>query len=79
MKMRLEVSVFLEGCCEALWAQFDDDVDAEGTMIAKYVAPIRSSSFDIMPYEFGEYLITRPQKVIAIYHHAFALDKEHIM
>lgn len=77
MKMQIGVYLYIDGCESPLCHSFDDDVDAEGTMYAKYVQPIVDVALDDMtpvPLEFGRYTIVKPWRIVAIYHVVHSLE-----
>jgi hypothetical protein len=78
MKMGLDVTVHVSGAVEPLIVRYTDDVDAEGTMVETYVAPIIEAarrdilSFDFEPLDLGEgVIILDPARIVALEYTAF--------
>jgi hypothetical protein len=80
MKMGLDVTVHVSGAVEPLIVRYTDDVDAEGTMVAKYVHPILDAARVARPNSFGDcelldlgdgVIITDPARIVALEYAAF--------
>ena len=78
MRMGLDVTIYVVGASEPLTVRYIDDVDAEGTMVAKYVHPILDAarrdilSFDFDALDLGEgVIITDPSRIAALEYTAF--------
>lgn len=83
MKMRIDIVLHLVGITEALWASYTDDVDAEGTMVAKYVRPLVDAATDDgvsmldgdgEPLEHGHHIIAQPWRIAAITYSCAAVE-----
>jgi hypothetical protein len=77
MKMLARVYLYVDGCESALFHAFEDDVDAEGTMYAKYIQPIVDRALDDMtpvPLEFGRYTIVKPWRIVAFEYTVSSLE-----
>lgn len=77
MKMKIDVVLHIVGCTLPLTASYTDDVDAEGTMVAKYVRPlvdVATLDADVEPIEHGPHIIAQPWRIAAITYSCTAVE-----
>jgi hypothetical protein len=77
MKMWLGVNIYVDGVNDPIHTSFEDNVDAEGTMVAKYVQPIIDRAledFDSGPLDFRQTTVIKPWRIVAIQHEVVSME-----
>jgi chloramphenicol 3-O-phosphotransferase len=74
MKMAITIDLYIEGLpddLQPLSHTYEDDVDAEGTMVAKYFEPLVDEAMRDWEQDrvwLGNVLILRPESIIAAHY-----------
>jgi hypothetical protein len=71
MKLAITIDLYIEGIpvdLQPLSHTYEDDVDGEGTMVAKYFEPLMDGAMLDDPVWFDNLLILRPENIIAAHY-----------
>lgn len=81
MQMGIDINVYVDGLSEPLAIRRQEDVDAEGTLVANHVQPILDAAMTELgaeaPLDLGDgVIVVKPWRIVAVEYTVFDCSRD---